>query len=334
MLKTPTKLNGYSETPVHIWEPFKDLNINCLKKQNEKKSAFIILNSRIGKKNERQFTLMWDNASVRICVDGGANRLYEWFSSKKIIENITQKIFIPDYICGDLDSIEPHVLDYYASKGSKCIRLVNQDLTDFTKSLKFTVSCVKEGVVDSNLITESKEYGKHYYAKNSQLNENLISELTTKFMQENMSKVHIEEIFCFADFGGRLDHAIAILNSLFDVCLKNIKTFIMGSESMTFLLRKGINIIYLDNYEIWNGKYCGLLPIGGSAYVTSHGLKWNLNNQLSQFGELVSTSNELNDEEIVSMTKERAFLNNGYDSSRKHIRIQTDQPIVWTMSII
>ncbi|KAI4251404.1 MAG: hypothetical protein L6R42_008403, partial [Xanthoria sp. 1 TBL-2021] len=46
---------------------------------------------------------------------------------------------IPDFICGDLDSIRPEVRAYYEKKGTKVIQDPDQYSSDLTKSLK----CIK-----------------------------------------------------------------------------------------------------------------------------------------------------------------------------------------------
>ncbi|OGU62682.1 MAG: thiamine diphosphokinase [Ignavibacteria bacterium RBG_13_36_8] len=63
--------------------------------------------------------------NVLICADGGANYAY-------------QLNLIPDYIIGDLDSIEPKIQKYFENK-SKIIRYNRQIDTDVEKCLKFAI---------------------------------------------------------------------------------------------------------------------------------------------------------------------------------------------------
>lgn len=69
-----------------------------------------------------------------MCADGGANRLYDALQPEERVN------FIPDVICGDLDSARKDVLDYYQSKGSEVVRLPDQDNTDFSKAVQYLVN--------------------------------------------------------------------------------------------------------------------------------------------------------------------------------------------------
>ncbi|XP_061320626.1 thiamin pyrophosphokinase 1 isoform X7 [Pezoporus flaviventris] len=133
-----------------------------------------------------------------------------------------EQSFLPDYISGDFDSIQPEVKEYYKVKGCELIETMDQDLTDFTKCLQI----LQKKIENKGL------QGKH--------------------------KLHVDT----------------------------------GLE----------------------GDWCGLIPIGNPCEsVTTTGLKWNLTNQMLQFGTLVSTSNT-------------------YDNSGT-VTIETDKPLLWTMSI-
>jgi len=69
----------------------------------------------------------WNLAKLRICADGGTNRLYDHFPDREK--------WIPDYIKGDLDSVKHDVRDYYEKHGAISIKDGNQDNTDLTKCL-------------------------------------------------------------------------------------------------------------------------------------------------------------------------------------------------------
>lgn len=59
---------------------------------------------------------------MRYCADGGANRLYK--HSKQHLADDEADDFIPDLVKGDLDSIKPHIKEYYQSRVSLPLRAV------------------------------------------------------------------------------------------------------------------------------------------------------------------------------------------------------------------
>ena len=50
---------------------------------------------------------MWSKCNLKVCADGGANRLFDSLSPE------TRADCIPNYIVGDLDSLRPEVKEYY-----------------------------------------------------------------------------------------------------------------------------------------------------------------------------------------------------------------------------
>lgn len=78
-------------------------------------------------------------AKLRICADGGANRLldavHDSASSREKIEN--DATYLPEMIIGDLDSLRPAVQDFYRGKGVQFVDLSHdQDSTDLEKCIK------------------------------------------------------------------------------------------------------------------------------------------------------------------------------------------------------
>lgn len=311
---------------VHTWDPFESLTQHQKQSRNSSQLALIILNQPIAERNDLKFMQLWQRSVVRFCVDGGANQLYQWQEQAlnkcdKFSDTDIQEIqqFYPDYICGDFDSIDSPVIERYKSKGTKCFQLKNQDLNDFQKTIRFAVNCVKEGLVDEAIAGSSS--------------------LTCKYplTKEDMKKlvnVNFDQIYSVCGSGGRIDHSIANLHSLYHECIQSLQTYILSEESVSFLLKRGINIIYVDNASYCD-KYCGYFPLGHAAQVTTFGLRWDVVDKPMQFGVFVSSSNQFSSDSQVTAV-ERLFIAKyklNCDVSRKHVIIETDQPLIWTMSI-
>ncbi|XP_078274506.1 thiamine pyrophosphokinase 1 isoform X2 [Rhinoraja longicauda] len=186
--------------------------LECFLPAGKLKYCLLILNQPM---DNDQFQRLWSKAVFRACVDGGANQLYEHTKGR-------QERFLPNFISGDFDSIKPDVKEFYKAKDCEIIDTMDQDFTDFTKSLQI-------------LIQKIKEQGLKGY------------------------------------------HRLCVNTGL-------------------------------------EAKWCGLIPVGNRCNnVTTTGLKWNLTNEVLQFGKLVSTSNT-------------------YDGSGT-VTVETDEPLLWTMGI-
>lgn len=58
-------------------------------------------------------------AAVRVCADGGANRLYDELPAMLAGQapDAVRAAYLPSAIRGDMDSIRPEVLDFYRQRG-------------------------------------------------------------------------------------------------------------------------------------------------------------------------------------------------------------------------
>jgi len=248
----PSKLeNSYTEwNPQHIFD-------------KSKKYGLIILNQPIRFEKER-FLELWNHATIKVTVDGGTN---EWFSfTRSVQQNID---LTPNLVTGDFDSVEPYILEYYRSLGSKIIHTPDQDETDYHKSLR-------------------------------QLSSELFSQNTK-----------VECVVSIVENSGRLDHIMSNINTLLiGADILNVPLYQLSSDSVSWVLKPGQHKIHIEKPTA--NQWCGLIPIGKPALITTSGLKWNMVNQKLEFGGLISSSNQFTDAAVVT--------------------VETDGPILFTMA--
>uniref|UniRef100_A0A6N2MDE8 Thiamine pyrophosphokinase n=1 Tax=Salix viminalis TaxID=40686 RepID=A0A6N2MDE8_SALVM len=98
--------------------------------------ALVVLNQPL-----LRFTpLLWNHAQVRVCADGGANRVFDemplLFPSDDALD--VRQRYKPDIIKGDMDSVRTEVLDFYTNLGTKVAdESHDQDTTDLHKCVAY-----------------------------------------------------------------------------------------------------------------------------------------------------------------------------------------------------
>jgi thiamine pyrophosphokinase len=137
-----------------------------------------------------------------------------------------------------------------------------------------------------------------------------------RVMMEKQS--NLNNILVFCTLGGRFDHTISIIHSLYILndTYPNLQIYLLTDYDITFLLHaEKFNRIHIQSK--YKGDICSLLPFGQSTRVKTEGLKWNLNsNQELSFGKLVSSSNT-------------------YENERtSYVDVYPDNNIIWTMTYI
>ncbi|KAJ0977723.1 hypothetical protein J5N97_013197 [Dioscorea zingiberensis] len=105
--------------------------------------ALVVLNQRL----PRFAPLLWKHARLRLCADGGANRVYdempELFPDQEPLE--VRHRYKPDVIKGDMDSIRSEVQDFYSNLGTKVVdESHDQDTTDLHKCINFILDCAPD----------------------------------------------------------------------------------------------------------------------------------------------------------------------------------------------
>ena len=132
-------LNGYRRN-------IQNNNYNHkLEQQNDNTNKCMIMLNSNGMSSQLVEPI-WDEFSLHICADGGANRLFD-------SSNQNQKTILkPTAIVGDLDSLRSDVRSYYSSQGTLIIQEVDQDYNDVDKSLKYAKSYYDSLNDNSNVV--------------------------------------------------------------------------------------------------------------------------------------------------------------------------------------
>lgn len=131
-----------------------------------------------------------------------------------------------------------------------------------------------------------------------------------------IKELDLEFTVSICENSGRIDHILANINTLYKNLQKDPEVsrpvYVLSSGSLSWLLPSGKHTIYIP--ENLRKYWCSLVPIGSPVTATTTGLRWNLNNDLMEFGGIVSTSNK-------------------YDMKSDNVTIINDGPLLWSMGI-
>ncbi|KAF8269552.1 thiamine pyrophosphokinase, partial [Lactarius quietus] len=121
------------------------------------------------------------------------------------------------------------------------------------------------------------------------------------------------DLVLLGGLSGRLDHTVHVLAFLHKLRQSGRRIFAVTDDNVGWVLDEGKHRISIDHSIL--GPTCGLLPVGvDSAVLTTSGLRWNLTNETSGFGGLISTSNHLVPEEDI-------------------VFVETSRPILWVAEL-
>ncbi|XP_020870423.1 thiamine pyrophosphokinase 1 isoform X1 [Arabidopsis lyrata subsp. lyrata] len=259
--------------------------------------ALIVLNQSL----PRFAPLLWEHAKLRLCADGGANRIYDelplFFPHEDALA--IRNRYKPDVIKGDMDSIRRDVLDFYVNLvSSLCdyiFRIIVCGVFVRSNMLSLFFSLQGTKVIDESQDQDTTDLDKCIlYIRDSTLN-------------QESSRLHI---LATGALGGRFDHEAGNINVLYRY--PDTRIVLLSDDCLIQLLPKS------HRHEIHiqsslEGPHCGLIPIGTpSAKTTTSGLKWDLANTEMRFGGLISTSNLVKEEKIT---------------------VESDSDLLWTISI-
>ena len=190
---------------------------------------------------------------------------------------------IPNAICGDLDSVFDDVKDYYQREGAQIIKDPDQYSTDFTKCLTHISSLPDKTLRDKLGNTQSPP-----------------------------SKADGLDVAVIGGLGGRADQAFSQLHQLFaasqDLSLVRGNLYLITTESIIFVLEKGLNRIYTPVSSDLLGENVGIVPLGRPSLITTRGLEWDVTDWATEFGGRVSTSNHIKSEIVEIETSERVVF--------------------------
>ncbi|KAI8313784.1 Thiamine pyrophosphokinase 3 [Colletotrichum sp. SAR11_59] len=198
--------------------------------------------------------LLWQNAIVRVAADGGANRLLDL---SKATQSQSQSQTTPyanlDAIIGDLDSLDPVAKDFYTNL-EKPAQIVH----------------MPDQI--------STDFGK-----------------SIRWIRSQHRNV---DIVALGGLGGRVDQGLSQVHQLYlsqpGPGYDEGKMYLVSGQSLTFLLKPGIHSIKVrEGGEDVFGKHVGIIPIGGTSYITTEGLEWDVVDWETKFGGHMSTSNHV-----------------------------------------
>ncbi|KAL8800883.1 MAG: hypothetical protein Q9182_004857 [Xanthomendoza sp. 2 TL-2023] len=228
-------------------------------------------------------SLIYSRSTLVIYADGGANHVRDL----KIAGS--EGKLVPDFICGDLDSIRPEVKAYYETKGAKIIQDPDQYSSDLTKCLQ----CVNNHP------------------------ENILRQRNSN--QSTDTPTPARDVVVIGGIGGRFDQGFSQLHHLYkaseDASLPNSRIFLINPQSICFLLCKGINKIATPVGRGLFAENIGIIPIGRPSVISTKGLEWDVTDWHTEFGGQISTSNHIRSEEIEIETSERVLLTIELDRS-------------------
>lgn len=115
-------------------------------------AACIVLNAPVISLDIFKYIL--SSSSLRICADGGSNKLYS-----SLFEEGFDSKFLPSAIVGDLDSIQEHVFQYFSERGVEISQIIDQDRTDLEKALEYAETNL--GTSEPSMVVILGSIGSH-----------------------------------------------------------------------------------------------------------------------------------------------------------------------------
>ncbi|KAF4687123.1 cAMP-dependent protein kinase subunit [Perkinsus olseni] len=279
-----------------VWElwPFLQRSSASGLRSSVRPLAVIVLNSPLP--GGTAMKKLWDTAGVRICADGGSNRLYDQFRGQ----------LVPDVIIGDFDSVRPEVIQsFQSSKFGEPLRVI-----------KCSDECNTD--LDKCMLYAAYHYNHHP------------DEYSAAGHDEAAPLVAVAGSI---NYGGRLDHTFSIINSLltatrgtskesagaYAMHLPNkFRPVLLDPDCLAMVLPAGDHKLQLGRTDCVRPErryYAGVLPVEAPVRsCTTEGLRWNCEDYRLEFGGIISACNQIN---------ERTEM----------LRIVNSDPVLFTMTL-
>lgn len=112
------------------------------------------------------------------------------------------------------------------------------------------------------------------------------------------------DIIILCTLGGRVDQGLGLLHEM--IREENhdplVRLWLLSESSISFVLKKGLNVIDgLKSSGLFT-KNVGLVPIFGPATITTSGFEWDVQDWDTQMGTQVSTSNHVTADKVHVQT--------------------------------
>lgn len=86
----------------------------------------------------------------------------------------------------------------------------------------------------------------------------------------------IKNILLFTDYGGRIDHTLSQINTLYKTLSKEVRVYLISHDTLAWLLCPGRHEIEIPQKLVNDEVWCSYVPMSGATCVTTTGLKWDL----------------------------------------------------------
>ncbi|MDR1774037.1 MAG: thiamine diphosphokinase [Clostridioides sp.] len=214
----------------------------------------IILNGEVDDYEKISSIIKNNHYDYIICADGGANHAYKMD-------------IIPDYIIGDLDSVEEDVKNYYEkfdTNKNEVSKNANNDNFNNNSSNKNT----------------SKEVKFERFPKRK-------DETDTELCVWLAKDLQADAIDLIGALGGRIDHTLANIRLMSYSLECGMDSKIITSKEEIYILKDGALEI-----EGNKGTVISILPDGGHAQgISLSGLEYPLSNYTMKYSKVIGISN-------------------------------------------